>query len=61
MNLIFHIKHFLHCPQAPFFLQVLEDPVEFIENERELRAFEDIDEDIKLVGYFKNEKSDRTY
>ena len=42
-------------------LQVLEDPVEFIENERELRYFEDIEEDIKLIGYFKNEKSECMY
>ncbi|KAJ8268567.1 hypothetical protein COCON_G00137390 [Conger conger] len=41
-----------------FIYDVLEDAVEFIENERELRYFEDIEEDIKLIGYFKNEKSE---
>ncbi|MGH0170395.1 UNVERIFIED_CONTAM: hypothetical protein FKN15_058841 [Acipenser sinensis] len=41
-----------------FILDVIEDPVEFIEGERELRAFENIDDEIKLVGYFKNENSE---
>lgn len=41
-------------------LQVIEDPVEIIDNERELKGFHYIDETIKLVGYFKNEKSPRT-
>lgn len=39
--------------------QVLEDPVEIIDSSRELKGFENIDEDIKLVGYFKSHKSER--
>lgn len=41
--------------------QVIEDPVEIIDNEGELRGFFNLDEDIKLVGYFKNENSRRKY
>uniref|UniRef100_A0A6Q2YKD1 Calsequestrin n=1 Tax=Esox lucius TaxID=8010 RepID=A0A6Q2YKD1_ESOLU len=37
-----------------FLYDVIEDPVEIIDNERELKGFHNIDEDIKLVGYFKN-------
>ena len=33
--------------------------MEIIENNRELKAFENIEEDIKLVGYFKSHKSER--
>lgn len=44
---------------APLALQVLEDPVEIIDNSRELKGFENIEEDIKLVGYFKSHKSER--
>lgn len=40
---------------------MIEDPVEIIDNERELKGFHNIDEDIKLVGYFKSEKSPRKY
>uniref|UniRef100_A0A8C9SVI3 Calsequestrin n=1 Tax=Scleropages formosus TaxID=113540 RepID=A0A8C9SVI3_SCLFO len=40
-----------------FLYDVIEDPVEIIYNERELKGFHNIEEDIKLVGYFKNEKS----
>lgn len=40
-----------------FLYDVIEDPVEIIDNERELKGFFNIDEDIKLVGYFKSEKS----
>uniref|UniRef100_A0AAY5L6W2 Calsequestrin n=1 Tax=Esox lucius TaxID=8010 RepID=A0AAY5L6W2_ESOLU len=40
-----------------FLYDVIEDPVEIIDNERELKGFHNIDEDIKLVGYFKSEKS----
>lgn len=39
--------------------QVIEEPVEIIDNERELKGFHNIDEDIKLVGYFKSETSPR--
>lgn len=39
--------------------QALEDPVELIDNSRELKGFENLDEDIKLVGYFKSHKSER--
>ncbi|XP_057684963.1 calsequestrin-2-like isoform X2 [Corythoichthys intestinalis] len=38
-----------------FLLDVLEDPVEIISNAMELRAFERIEEDIRLIGYFKGE------
>lgn len=37
--------------------QVLEDPVEIISNAMELRAFERMEEDIRLIGYFKGEDS----
>lgn len=33
--------------------------MELIDNSRELKGFENIDEDIKLVGYFKSHKSER--
>lgn len=42
-----------------FSRQVIEDPVEIIDNERELKGFYNMDEVIKLVGYFKSEKSPR--
>lgn len=38
--------------------QVLEDPVELIEGERELQAFENIEDEIKLIGYFKSKDSE---
>uniref|UniRef100_H3CR66 Calsequestrin n=1 Tax=Tetraodon nigroviridis TaxID=99883 RepID=H3CR66_TETNG len=41
-----------------FIYDALEDPVEIIDNSRELKGFENIDEDIKLVGYFKSHKSE---
>lgn len=40
---------------------MIEDPVEIIDNERELKGFHNIDEVIKLVGYFKSEKSLRRF
>uniref|UniRef100_A0A3B4EMM0 Calsequestrin n=1 Tax=Pygocentrus nattereri TaxID=42514 RepID=A0A3B4EMM0_PYGNA len=40
-----------------FLYDVIEDPVEIIDNERELKGFYNLDEDIKLVGYFKSENS----
>ncbi|XP_037552552.1 calsequestrin-2-like [Nematolebias whitei] len=40
-----------------FLLDVLEDPVEIISNAMELRAFERMEEDIRLIGYFKGEDS----
>uniref|UniRef100_A0A671XKK4 Calsequestrin n=1 Tax=Sparus aurata TaxID=8175 RepID=A0A671XKK4_SPAAU len=40
-----------------FLYDVIEDPVENIDNERELKGFHNMDEVIKLVGYFKSEKS----
>lgn len=39
--------------------QVIEDPVEIIDNERELKGFFNLDDVIRLVGYFKSEKSPR--
>ncbi|XP_028835142.1 calsequestrin-2-like [Denticeps clupeoides] len=41
-----------------FLLDLLEDPVELISNSREQRAFEKMDEDIRLIGYFKGEESE---
>uniref|UniRef100_A0A452SZ42 Calsequestrin n=1 Tax=Ursus maritimus TaxID=29073 RepID=A0A452SZ42_URSMA len=41
-----------------FLLDVLEDPVELIEGDRELQAFENIEDEIKLIGYFKNKDSE---
>lgn len=38
-------------------VQVLEDPVEMINNAMEIRAFERMEEDIRLIGYFKGEDS----
>lgn len=42
-------------------LQLLEEPVEVIGNALELRAFDRMEEDIRLVGYFKNEDSEREW
>lgn len=33
--------------------------MEIIDNSRELKGFENVEEDIKLVGYFKSHKSER--
>ncbi|CAM4696588.1 calsequestrin-1 [Caretta caretta] len=41
-----------------FLLDVLEDPVELIEGDRELQAFDNIEDKPKLIGYFKNEESE---
>ena len=40
---------------------MIEDPVEIIDNERELKGFNNMDEVIKLAGYFKSEKSPRKW
>ncbi|KAG7239339.1 hypothetical protein INR49_029327 [Caranx melampygus] len=40
-----------------FLLDVLEDPVEMINNAMELRAFERMEEDIRLIGYFRGADS----
>ncbi len=42
-------------------LQLLEDPVEIIDNALELRAFDRMEEDIKLVGFFKSPDSERKH
>ncbi|XP_014817241.1 PREDICTED: calsequestrin-1, partial [Calidris pugnax] len=47
-----------HHEMEELVLEVLEDPVEFIEGDHELRAFENIEDDPKLIGYFKNEESE---
>lgn len=39
--------------------QLLEEPVEVIGNALERRAFDRMEEDIRLIGYFKNEDSER--
>uniref|UniRef100_A0A672SEK5 Calsequestrin n=1 Tax=Sinocyclocheilus grahami TaxID=75366 RepID=A0A672SEK5_SINGR len=46
-----------------FLLDVSEicDPVELISNPMEQRAFERMDEDIRLIGYFKGENSEREW
>uniref|UniRef100_A0A673IMN6 Calsequestrin n=1 Tax=Sinocyclocheilus rhinocerous TaxID=307959 RepID=A0A673IMN6_9TELE len=44
-----------------FLLDLLEDPVELISNPMEQRAFERMDEDIRLIGYFKGEDSEREF
>ncbi|KAG2456680.1 calsequestrin-2 [Polypterus senegalus] len=41
-----------------FLLDLLEEPVDHINTPNELRAFENIEEEIKLIGYFKNEESE---
>ncbi|KAF7689571.1 calsequestrin-2-like [Silurus meridionalis] len=41
-----------------FLLDLLEDAVELISNPMELRAFERMDEDIRLIGYFKGKDSE---
>ncbi|XP_052651809.1 LOW QUALITY PROTEIN: calsequestrin-1 [Harpia harpyja] len=41
-----------------FLLDVLEDLVEFIEGDHELQAFENIEDDPKLISYFKNKDSE---
>lgn len=46
-------------PSMSLLFQVLEDPVELIEGERELQAFENIEDDNKLIGYFKSKDSER--
>uniref|UniRef100_A0A665VH34 Calsequestrin n=1 Tax=Echeneis naucrates TaxID=173247 RepID=A0A665VH34_ECHNA len=40
-----------------FLYDVIEDPVEIIDNERELKGFYNMEEVIRLVGYFKSERS----
>ncbi|XP_077058175.1 calsequestrin-1b isoform X2 [Siphateles boraxobius] len=40
-----------------FLYDVIEEPVEIISNDRELKGFHNIKEDIKLMGYFKSQKS----
>uniref|UniRef100_A0A672SVX4 Calsequestrin n=1 Tax=Sinocyclocheilus grahami TaxID=75366 RepID=A0A672SVX4_SINGR len=41
-----------------FLLDLLEDPVEIIDNALELRAFDRMEEDIKLIGFFKSRDSE---
>uniref|UniRef100_A0A9J8CTU9 Calsequestrin n=1 Tax=Cyprinus carpio carpio TaxID=630221 RepID=A0A9J8CTU9_CYPCA len=41
-----------------FLYDVIEDPVEIIDNALELKGFHNIEEDIKLVGFFKSQKSE---
>ncbi|XP_026000532.1 calsequestrin-2 isoform X1 [Astatotilapia calliptera] len=43
---------------AEFLLDLLEEPVEIIGNALELRAFDRMEEDIRLIGYFKSEESE---
>lgn len=39
----------------------MEDPVEIINSKLELEAFDRIEEEIKLIGYFKGEDSERAF
>ncbi|KAL2088049.1 hypothetical protein ACEWY4_016877 [Coilia grayii] len=41
-----------------FLLDLLEDPVELISNSREQRAFERMEGQTRLIGYFKGEESE---
>ncbi|XP_032655814.1 calsequestrin-2 [Chelonoidis abingdonii] len=41
-----------------FLLDLLEDPVEIINSKLELQAFDRIEDEIKLIGYFKGEDSE---
>uniref|UniRef100_A0A3Q2CGJ3 Calsequestrin n=1 Tax=Cyprinodon variegatus TaxID=28743 RepID=A0A3Q2CGJ3_CYPVA len=41
-----------------FLLDLLEEPVEIIENALELKAFDRMEEDIRIIGYFKSEDSE---
>uniref|UniRef100_A0AAR2KVF5 Calsequestrin n=1 Tax=Pygocentrus nattereri TaxID=42514 RepID=A0AAR2KVF5_PYGNA len=41
-----------------FIYDVIDDPVEIIDNANELKGFESLEEDMKLVGYFKNVRSE---
>nr|XP_020653987.1 calsequestrin-1 [Pogona vitticeps] len=41
-----------------FLLDVMEDPVEFIEGDHELQAFENNEDEPKVIGYFKSEDSE---
>lgn len=50
-----------HLIKPVFHGQLLEDPVELISNSMELRAFDNLEEDIRLIGYFKNEESEREW
>ena len=38
--------------------QLIEDPVEVISNKLEVQAFERIEDQIKLIGFFKSEDSE---
>uniref|UniRef100_A0A8C6KER0 Calsequestrin n=1 Tax=Nothobranchius furzeri TaxID=105023 RepID=A0A8C6KER0_NOTFU len=40
-----------------FLYDVIEDPVEIIDNDRELKGFYNMDDVIRLVGYFKSDRS----
>lgn len=57
----FIIVECMYTSSVWLFPQVIEDPVEIIDNMRELRGFHNIEEDIKLVGFFKSEKSERKH
>ncbi|ERE90961.1 calsequestrin-2 [Cricetulus griseus] len=41
-----------------FLLDLIEDPVEIVNNKLEVQAFERIEDHIKLLGFFKNEDSE---
>ncbi|XP_034042803.1 calsequestrin-2-like [Thalassophryne amazonica] len=44
-----------------FLLDLLDEAVEVIGNARELKAFDKMEEEIRVVGYFKNENSEHYY
>lgn len=39
----------------------MEDPVEIINNKLEVQAFDHMEEEIKFIGYFKGEDSERAF
>lgn len=57
--LIFSLSVFCGLCGSVLFLQLLEDPVELISNSREQRAFERMEGQTRLIGYFKGEESER--
>lgn len=46
------------CVYVCVVFQLIEDPVEVIGNKLEVQAFERIEDQIKLIGFFKSEDSE---
>ncbi|MEQ2157554.1 hypothetical protein GOODEAATRI_003000 [Goodea atripinnis] len=49
-------KHSMLC--LFYHMPLLEEPVEVVENALELKAFDRMEEDIRIIGYFKSEDSE---